>query len=119
MYGGDIPHIRIIIVNHTKIVLSHHSVTPWIQTFTYGIRSRKLLPYLLARIKGDCVIFHVSDLNGRHSSISEERLYTQCAERMYNMLGRMTVIAYDRSEHDEIYESHQPPNGVEPIPPPY
>ena len=29
------------------------------------------------------------------------------------------TVAYDRSEHDEIYESHQPPNGVEPIPPPY
>lgn len=87
MYRGDIPCIHTIIINHTKIVLSHHSVTPWIQAFSL-VCPRILLPYLLTCIKGDCVIFHVC----RHSSISEERLYTQCAERMYDMLGRDRVL---------------------------
>lgn len=106
----NVPYGCIIIINHTKIILVHHSVAPWIQAFSLVVCARILLPYLLACIKGDRIIFHVCHLNGRHSSISEERLYTRCAERMYDTLA---------TELDEIYQSHQPPNGVEPIPPPY
>ena len=76
-----IPHVCIIIINDTKVILVHHSATPWIQAFSLVVCARILIPYLLACIKGESVIFHVC----RHSSISEKRLYTQCAKRVYNI----------------------------------
>jgi len=82
--GSDVPYGCIVIINHAKVILVHDSVTPWIQAFSLVVYPCILLPYLLACIKGDRIIFHVCHLNGRHSSISEERLYTRCAERMYD-----------------------------------
>jgi len=83
--GSDVPYGCIIIINHTKSILVHDSVTPWIQAFSLVVYPCILLPYLLTCIKGDRIIFHVGYLNRRHSSISEERLYTRCAERVYDI----------------------------------
>ena len=83
--GSDVPYGCIIIINDTKSILVHDSVAPRIQAFSLVVCPRILLPYLLTCIKGDRIIFHVGYLNRRHSSISEERLYTRCAERVYDI----------------------------------
>jgi hypothetical protein len=83
--GSDVPYGCIIIINDTKSILVHDSVAPRIQAFSLVVYSCILLPYLLTCIKGDRIIFHVGYLNRRHSSISEERLYTRCAERVYDI----------------------------------
>ena len=115
--GSDVPYGCIIIINDTKSILVHDSVAPWIQAFSLVVYPRILLPYLLTCIKGDRIIFHVGYLNRRHSSISEERLYTRCTERVYDIF--LVCMSSCITKPDGIYESHQPPNGVEPIPPPY